>query len=73
MSSLNPPVAWLSCQPRPPPTVRANTPEIAMNKRFLMKAVLGLSLALSLPAVSAQAEDALARVKAAGVLKVGTE
>ena len=44
-----------------------------MNKRFLMKAVLGLSLALSLPAVSAQAEDALARVKAAGVLKVGTE
>jgi len=44
-----------------------------MNKRFLMKAVLGLSLALSLPAVSAQAEDALARVKAAGVMKVGTE
>ncbi|MEX6508717.1 transporter substrate-binding domain-containing protein [Jiella sp. M17.18] len=43
-----------------------------MNKRFLMKAILGLSLALGLP-LAAHAEDTLAKVKSAGVLKVGTE
>ncbi|MBO0905865.1 transporter substrate-binding domain-containing protein [Jiella sonneratiae] len=43
-----------------------------MNKRFLMKAMLGLSLALGLP-LAAHAEDTLAKVKSAGVLKVGTE
>lgn len=47
-----------------------------MNKRFLLKAVVGVTLALTIPfgaMVSAHAEDALARVKTAGVLKVGTE
>ncbi|ORE99033.1 transporter substrate-binding domain-containing protein [Aurantimonas sp. 22II-16-19i] len=45
-----------------------------MNKRFLMKAMLSLALALPLAApVAAHAEDALARVKAAGSMKVGTE
>ncbi|GGE05634.1 amino acid ABC transporter [Aureimonas endophytica] len=43
-----------------------------MNKRILLQAALGLAMALSAPAM-AHAEDALARVKAAGVLKVGTE
>ncbi|WP_062206587.1 transporter substrate-binding domain-containing protein [Aureimonas sp. AU12] len=43
-----------------------------MNKRSLLKVVFGLTLSLGLP-LSAHAEDALARVKAAGVLKVGTE
>ncbi|TFF27265.1 transporter substrate-binding domain-containing protein [Jiella endophytica] len=43
-----------------------------MNKRFLMKAALGLSLALGLP-LAAHAEETLAKVKAAGVMKVGTE
>jgi polar amino acid transport system substrate-binding protein len=44
-----------------------------MNKRFLMKAIMGLSLTLALPLGAAHAEDALARVKAASVMKVGTE
>lgn len=44
-----------------------------MSKRFLLKALLGLSLGLGVPLGTAHAEDALARVKAAGVLKVGTE
>ena len=51
-----------------------------MNKRSLMKAVLGLSLALGLPLAAslaapstAHAEDTLQKVKSAGVLKVGTE
>ncbi|KQT69103.1 MULTISPECIES: transporter substrate-binding domain-containing protein [unclassified Aureimonas] len=43
-----------------------------MKKRTLLQATLGLALMLSLPQ-AAHAEDALARVKAAGVLKVGTE
>ena len=47
-----------------------------MNKRFLLKAAVGLTIALAVPlgaTFGAHAEDALARVKAAGVLKVGTE
>ncbi|MBP0614225.1 transporter substrate-binding domain-containing protein [Jiella mangrovi] len=47
-----------------------------MNKRFLMKAALGLTLALGLPLaapLAAHAEDTLAKVKSTGVLKVGTE
>lgn len=47
-----------------------------MNKRFLHKAAVGLLIALAMPlgaTFGAEAEDALARVKAAGVLKVGTE
>ncbi|ALN74770.1 MULTISPECIES: transporter substrate-binding domain-containing protein [unclassified Aureimonas] len=43
-----------------------------MNKRSLLKAAFALGFSLSLP-FAAHAEDALARVKAAGVLKVGTE
>ncbi|MFO1210785.1 MAG: transporter substrate-binding domain-containing protein [Amaricoccus sp.] len=43
-----------------------------MKRRTLVQAVAGLALAMALP-LAAQAEDALARVKAAGVLKVGTE
>ncbi|MFO1141054.1 MAG: transporter substrate-binding domain-containing protein [Amaricoccus sp.] len=43
-----------------------------MKRRTLVQAVAGLALAVALP-LAAQAEDALARVKAAGVLKVGTE
>jgi len=43
-----------------------------MNKRFLLNAALGAALALGLPA-AAHAEDALARVKASGTLKIGTE
>src|SRR3954467_14969437 len=41
-------------------------------KRRIFLHGLGLALALALP-LAAQAEDALARVKAAGVMKVGTE
>ncbi len=43
-----------------------------MNKRFFMKALLGLTVVFTAPA-AAQAQDALARVQSAGVLKVGTE
>lgn len=43
-----------------------------MNKRTLLQAAFGVALVLSAPVI-AHAEDALARVKAAGVLKVGTE
>lgn len=43
-----------------------------MTKRMFLKAALGLSLALATVG-GAQAEDALAKVKAAGTLKVGTE
>lgn len=47
-----------------------------MNKRFFMKALLGLTIAFAAPLaipLSAHAEDSLQRVKSAGVLKVGTE
>ena len=43
-----------------------------MNKRGFVALALGTALSLAL-AGAAQAEDALAKVKAAGVLKVGTE
>ncbi|WP_237478579.1 transporter substrate-binding domain-containing protein [Lichenibacterium dinghuense] len=43
-----------------------------MTRRMFVKAALGLALA-GLAAGAARAEDALARVKAAGVLRVGTE
>ncbi len=43
-----------------------------MDKRFFCKAALGLAFTLGL-SVSAHADDVLAKVKAAGVLKVGTE
>ncbi len=43
-----------------------------MKRRILLQGLAGLALALALP-LAAQAEDALARVKAAGVMKVGTE
>ena len=43
-----------------------------MNKRPFLKTLLGATLALGLMC-SAQAQDALARAKQAGVLKVGTE
>lgn len=43
-----------------------------MSKRLVLKTLLGASLALGL-ALSAQAQDALARTKASGVLKIGTE
>ena len=43
-----------------------------MNKRFFIKALLGLTVALTAP-VAAQAQDALKRVQSEGVLKVGTE
>ena len=43
-----------------------------MTKRLFLKAALGLAL-VSLAAAPARAEDALAKVKAAGTLKVGTE
>ncbi|TNC10026.1 transporter substrate-binding domain-containing protein [Methylobacterium terricola] len=43
-----------------------------MNKRFFVQITLGLGLAMTVPSL-AQAQDALARVKAAGTLKVGTE
>jgi len=49
-----------------------NAMEAVMNKRFLLNAALGAALALGLPA-AAHAEDALARVKASGTLKIGTE
>jgi polar amino acid transport system substrate-binding protein len=44
-----------------------------MQKRMFLKTVLGAAMALGVSAGVAQAQDALARVKAAGVLKVGTE
>ena len=43
-----------------------------MNKRIFLRAALSMSLMVTAP-MMARAEDALARVKAAGVLKVGTE
>jgi len=43
-----------------------------MSKRLVLKTLLGASLALGL-VFSAQAQDALARTKASGVLKIGTE
>ena len=43
-----------------------------MSKRLVLKTLLGVSLALGL-AMGAQAQDALARTKASGVLKIGTE
>lgn len=43
-----------------------------MNKRHFLKTVLGAVMALGL-SVGAHAQDALARVKQAGVIKVGTE
>lgn len=43
-----------------------------MNKRFLLKAAAAAGLFFALPG-SAYAQDALKRVKAAGILKVGTE
>ena len=43
-----------------------------MKRRILLQTVLGLALAMTAP-VATRAEDALGRVKAAGVLKVGTE
>ena len=43
-----------------------------MRRRIFVHALAGLALAMALP-LAAQAEDALARVKAAGVMKVGTE
>jgi polar amino acid transport system substrate-binding protein len=43
-----------------------------MNKRHFLKTVMGAVMALGL-SVGAHAQDALARVKQAGVIKVGTE
>jgi polar amino acid transport system substrate-binding protein len=43
-----------------------------MSKRLLLKSLLGASLALGL-VMSASAQDALARTKQSGVLKIGTE
>ena len=43
-----------------------------MNRRFLLTALLGAGIVLAAP-LAARAEDALARVKSAGALKVGTE
>ena len=43
-----------------------------MNKRGLFKAVIGAALAMALSS-AASADDMLAKVKAAGVMKVGTE
>jgi polar amino acid transport system substrate-binding protein len=43
-----------------------------MKRRIFVTGLAGVGLALALP-LAAQAQDALARVKAAGVLKVGTE
>ncbi|MDX7951553.1 transporter substrate-binding domain-containing protein [Lichenihabitans sp. Uapishka_5] len=43
-----------------------------MNRRILLQTVVGLALTMAAP-IAARAEDALAHVKAAGVLKVGTE
>ena len=43
-----------------------------MSKRLVLKTLLGASLALGLT-MGAQAQDALARTKASGVLKIGTE
>ncbi|MCF4129467.1 transporter substrate-binding domain-containing protein (plasmid) [Methylobacterium sp. SyP6R] len=43
-----------------------------MNKRLFVQITLGLGLAMTTP-ILAQAQDALARVKTEGVLKVGTE
>src|SRR6476661_5415964 len=44
-----------------------------MQKRMFLKTVLGAAMALGVSMGVAQAQDALARVKAASVLKVGTE
>lgn len=46
-------------------------PEIPMTKRFFLKTLVGAAIVLA--SVGAQAQDALARVKQGGVLKVGTE
>ena len=43
-----------------------------MNKRLVLKSLLGATLALGF-VFGAQAQDALARTKASGVLKIGTE
>ena len=43
-----------------------------MSKRLVLKSLLGATLALGL-VFGAQAQDALARTKASGVLKIGTE
>ena len=43
-----------------------------MDKRFLFKSLLGAALAIGLGG-AAYADDVLAKVKAAGVMKVGTE
>jgi polar amino acid transport system substrate-binding protein len=43
-----------------------------MSKRLVLKAILGAALAMGV-ALSAQAQDALARTKTSGVLKIGTE
>ena len=43
-----------------------------MSKRLVLKSLLGATLAMGLLA-GAQAQDALARIKASGVLKIGTE
>ncbi len=43
-----------------------------MQKRLLLKAALGAALLLG-TSLAAHAEDALAKIKAAGVMKVGTE
>ena len=43
-----------------------------MSKRLVLKSLLGATLAMGLLA-GAQAQDALARTKASGVLKIGTE
>ena len=43
-----------------------------MSKRLVLKSLLGATLAMGL-LVGAQAQDALARTKASGVLKIGTE
>ena len=50
---------------------RANG-ECNMDKRGMIKLVMGVALALSLSG-AALADDVLAKVKAAGVMKVGTE
>lgn len=44
-----------------------------MEKRFFLKALVGAAMLLATAAAPAQAQDVLGKVKAAGVLKVGTE
>ena len=46
--------------------------ETAMTKRLFLKAALGLAL-LGAASGAARADDALAKVKASGTLRVGTE